>query len=252
MNKAIKLFLDVEFNGTGGSLISAALVPAEGERWYEVLDTTGVELVSWVQENVMPVTHKPAVTMDVFEASLSTYLKQFGYIEFIYNAHADKRYLDDMLDGLPGVPLYRCTRDGKLSAAHSIVPHNALYDAEAMVASVAGSDVPNEFGLQERTLFLKLWELGYPIDRRDVRLDWKSADDYKFPDSAPPRTFTGCVVTVTPRPGHKTLDGATTFIIPHKLQNASYSGTMGNQRSAHNFLYLYRNDPIVSPPYPIA
>lgn len=33
----MRLYLDTEFNGFGGSLISAALVSTGGHEWYEVL-----------------------------------------------------------------------------------------------------------------------------------------------------------------------------------------------------------------------
>jgi hypothetical protein len=202
MKTAVRLFLDVEFNGTHGELISAALVSAQGDRWYEVLDTTNIDLVPWVQENVMPVIAKDPISIEAFEASLDEFLAQFGFVEFIYNAHADKRYLDAILDGLPRVPLHKCTRDGKLSAASSAIPHNALHDALAIVAQVAGSPMPNAYGCTERELFLNLWDQGYPFDRRDVNLIWRATELPECP---------GATVTLHPTPGHKTLHGETKF-----------------------------------------
>lgn len=41
----MKLFLDTEFNGWGGDLISMALVPAMGEPFYCVLDHSAMPVV---------------------------------------------------------------------------------------------------------------------------------------------------------------------------------------------------------------
>lgn len=202
MKKSVRLFLDVEFNGTHGALVSAALVSAQGDEWYEVLDTSDIELVPWVRENVVPNLARAPITIEAFEASLGKFLAQFGFVEFIYNAHADKRYLDGMLDGLLNVPLHRCVRDGKLSASHAVVPHNALHDARAIVAYVAGSSEDNSFGYSERDLFLLLWEAGYPFDRRDVDLVWRASELPEYAETT---------VTVRPKHGHHTLHGETKF-----------------------------------------
>lgn len=218
MKKSVRLFLDVEFNGTHGELVSAALVSAQGDRWYEVLDTSNMELVPWVQENVIPVLAKDPISIEAFEASLDEFLSQFGFVEFIYNAHADKRYLDGILDGLPRVPLHKCTRDGHLSASNSAIPHNALHDALAIVAYVAGNNHRNMWGHTEREIFLAIWEQGYPFDRRDVGLTWQ--------DTVPPEA-PGVVLTLTPRPGHKVLHGETKFTL-YDLNNLSgLSGPQG-------------------------
>lgn len=49
----MKLFIDCEFNGYQGALISMALVPEMGEPFYHVLNTDGVKIDPWVRENVM-------------------------------------------------------------------------------------------------------------------------------------------------------------------------------------------------------
>lgn len=218
MKAAVRLFLDVEFNGTNGELVSAALVSAYGHQWYEVLDVSHIDLVPWVQENVMPVVAKDGISIEAFEASLDEFLSQFGFVEFIYNAHADKRYLDVMLDGLPRVPLHKCTRDGKLSAVNSTVPHNALHDALAIVSYVAGSNHRNMWGHTHREIFLLLWEQGYPFDYRDVDLTWTAT----VPPDGP-----GVVVTVTPRPGHRILHGQTKFTFYDLNKLSGLSGPVG-------------------------
>lgn len=218
MKKSVRLFLDVEFNGTHGALISAALVSAQGDQWYEVLDTSDIELVPWVKENVMFNLARDPISIEAFEASLGEFLSQFGFIEFIYNAHADKRYLDGMLDGLLNVPLHRCVRDGKLSASHSIIPHNALHDAKAIVAYVAGNNEVNEWGFTERQIFLELWKEGYPIDRRDVDLVWVEAQLPQLP---------GVVVSLIPKHGHHTLHGVTQVHLTDVTKLSQFHGPQG-------------------------
>src|SRR5437763_1041657 len=49
----VRYFLDTEYNGWGGALLSLALVPDEGEELYLTLDWDGT-LEPWVQRHVVP------------------------------------------------------------------------------------------------------------------------------------------------------------------------------------------------------
>ena len=49
----MRYFLDTEYNGVGGALLSLALVPDDGEELYLTLKT-GEKLVEWVEQNVVP------------------------------------------------------------------------------------------------------------------------------------------------------------------------------------------------------
>ena len=49
----MRYFLDTEYNGWGGALLSLALVPEEGEELYLTLDWEG-SLDDWVERNVVP------------------------------------------------------------------------------------------------------------------------------------------------------------------------------------------------------
>ena len=49
----MRYFLDTEFNGFGGALISLALVPEDGEEFYATLAYEGA-LLPWVEQNVVP------------------------------------------------------------------------------------------------------------------------------------------------------------------------------------------------------
>ena len=50
---ALRYFLDTEYNGWGGALLSLALVPDHGEELYLTLDWQG-PLEAWVERNVVP------------------------------------------------------------------------------------------------------------------------------------------------------------------------------------------------------
>ncbi|MGH6658758.1 MAG: hypothetical protein ACREBM_03785, partial [Sphingomicrobium sp.] len=49
----MRYFLDTEYNGWGGALISLALVPDDGEELYLTL-AVGDPIEAWVERNVMP------------------------------------------------------------------------------------------------------------------------------------------------------------------------------------------------------
>lgn len=50
----MKYFLDCEFNGFGGELLSVALARQDGRNLYIIMDRTGVDLDPWVMQNVIP------------------------------------------------------------------------------------------------------------------------------------------------------------------------------------------------------
>src|SRR5204863_6075773 len=49
----LRYFLDTEYNGWGGGLLSLALVPEDGEELYLTLDWNG-PVEPWVEKNVVP------------------------------------------------------------------------------------------------------------------------------------------------------------------------------------------------------
>ena len=49
----MRYFLDTEYNGIGGELISLALVPDDGDEFYLTLKTTD-PLLEWVERHVLP------------------------------------------------------------------------------------------------------------------------------------------------------------------------------------------------------
>jgi hypothetical protein len=141
----MRYFLDTEFNGWGGALLSLALVPDGGEELYLTLDWDGA-LEPWVERHVLPYldTVPPALVsprMSRVDAArtVSHYLASDPEPLIVADWPEDIAQLSNLLVTGPGamveappltfrfVPL-----SGFSTAANSKVPHNALHDARAL------------------------------------------------------------------------------------------------------------------------
>ena len=130
----MKLFLDTEFNGFGGQLMSMALVPEDDwiGSWYCELEMKD-QLHPWVKENVVPHMILVPSNRSQFQASLSAYLFQFQEITIVADWPDDIRYFCESLITGPGerimIPtVIKFELDLNIKYK-SKVPHNALYDA---------------------------------------------------------------------------------------------------------------------------
>lgn len=140
----MRYFLDTEFNGFGGSLISLALVPEYGDQEFYVSLPLPDELHPWVEQNVVPYLRfvPPGVDADLSRAEASQHLEAY----LIHDA--DPLIIADWPDdlahfcqllltgpgdmiGLNGLRLQLINGAGFSAAANSKVPHNALHDARA-------------------------------------------------------------------------------------------------------------------------
>lgn len=135
----MRYFLDVEFNGFGGQLISLALVPEEQQvaPFYEALPCAQPE--AWVAEHVLPVLRTQPVSRPEMIAKLATYLGSDEEPVIIADWPEDIAHLALLMVTGPGwrtpaprtifelldLPLFD-------SAALSEVPHNACHDAIAL------------------------------------------------------------------------------------------------------------------------
>lgn len=132
------LFLDTEFNGFGGDLISLALVPLDEDiaPFYESLGCG--EPVAWVYENVMPYVNKDPISRMEFVSKLGAYLNQFNanQITIVADWPDDISYFCQSLIIGPGyainTPNLEMLVYHQLSSEHSETPHNALEDAKAI------------------------------------------------------------------------------------------------------------------------
>lgn len=133
----MRIWLDCEFNEFGGQLISMALVAEDGCNWYYSLPCTNPG--PWVAEHVMPVLKSQPVDRRNFTLLLERWLSQFGSIHVVADWPEDISYFCQSLIVGPGLridtpPLtMEIRRD--LDLIPSETPHNALYDAWAIMQS---------------------------------------------------------------------------------------------------------------------
>ena len=133
----MRLFLDTEFNGFGGKLISMALVPEDKTKpeFYKELHITE-KLEPWVRENVVPHLILPPIGYGEFQNALANYLWNVGESIIIADWPDDIRYFCESLITGPG-QMINLMNNVKFELDfgieyESLVPHNALHDARAI------------------------------------------------------------------------------------------------------------------------
>jgi len=133
----MNIYIDCEFNSFGGDLISMALVPEDvlEPRFYEVIDTSHMEINPWVAKNVMPKLGQPGISLPAFQARLEAYLDKFQAAHIVADWPEDIAWLCRAIITGPGTRIrypkrftFQCVPIDTVSAN----PHNALADAEAL------------------------------------------------------------------------------------------------------------------------
>ena len=141
----MRYFLDTEYNGWGGALLSLALVPDDGEELYLTLDWTDT-LEPWVERHVVPfldMVPEPLVSPRLSRAdsarAVAHYLSGDSEPLIIADWPEDIAQFNMLLLTGPGamveVPplIFQFVElPGFSTAANSKVPHNALHDARAL------------------------------------------------------------------------------------------------------------------------
>jgi len=135
----MRFFLDTEFNGFGGKLMSMALVPENLNvpEFYCEIEMKD-QLDPWVAKNVAPHMFQAPVNYGEFQFSLSRYLLNIEYDEIIIVADwpDDIRYFCEAMITGPGERIVMPTNikfELDFSIKYeSVVPHNALHDARAI------------------------------------------------------------------------------------------------------------------------
>jgi hypothetical protein len=142
---ALRYFLDTEYNGWGGALLSLALVPDHGEELYVTLDWDG-PLEEWVERNVLPYIDmvpeslvSPRTNRADAARAIAHYLAGDSDPLIVADWPEDIALFNALLVTGPGlmteVPALRfqfIPLSGFSTAANSKVPHNALHDARAL------------------------------------------------------------------------------------------------------------------------
>ena len=143
----MRYFLDTEYNGFGGALLSLALVPEDEaqEEFYTVL-TPPARIEPWVERHVMPylmtvpeALKDEPVDRDSAAHHLAHYLSHDPDPEICADWPEDLSQISMLLVTGPGVmvtvppfTLRLLSLPGFSPARNSSVPHNALHDARAL------------------------------------------------------------------------------------------------------------------------
>ncbi len=134
----MRAWIDTEFDGYEGRLISIAIVAEDGREWYAVINGPPPK-DKWVAENVMPVlgNGRPMSPL-MASASLGLWLSKYRSLHIIADWPDDIAYFSRALITVPGemvaVPklTFELDRDLPCTADWSKIPHNALEDARAL------------------------------------------------------------------------------------------------------------------------
>lgn len=134
----MNLFLDCEFNGFNGALISMALVDEKSTCFYEVLECTTP--IKWVAEHVIPRLNKTPIQLTEFQSKLKTFLFNYDKIHIIADWPEDISLFLNSLIVSPGrhivtpmltMALWKPEQNHRLIDSQQ--PHNALSDAFALL-----------------------------------------------------------------------------------------------------------------------
>lgn len=142
----MRYFLDTEFNGFGGALISLALVPEFGDQEYYAVVPLEEAPLPWVAQHVLPylgavppgLTADP-ITREQVALELASYLLRDDEPMIVADWPDDIAYFCRVLITGPGLMAHTGTlrfllldNTGFSTAENSRVPHNALHDARAL------------------------------------------------------------------------------------------------------------------------
>jgi hypothetical protein len=129
------IYLDTEFNGFGGKLISIGLVSSvTGKEFYGVLPLP-IKVHPWVQEHVVPYLIVEPVQWHELRHKLFNYLKFHDGEPIVADWPADIEHLMSLLYEDNGIGFnleldIRLINSGEIK---SEFPHNALSDAKALM-----------------------------------------------------------------------------------------------------------------------
>ena len=142
----MRYFLDTEFNGFAGELISLALVPEHGDQEFYAVLPLPDHVHSWVQRNVVPYLHSVPVGLGGDRTSrleaatgLAHYLAGDEDPVIIADWPEDIAHFCALLVTGPGdmapvgsLRFEFLSSPGFSTSVNSKVPHNALHDARAL------------------------------------------------------------------------------------------------------------------------
>ena len=135
------LFLDCEFNGHNGQLLSMALVGSQtsvAPEFYAAVPRIDCMMNDWVKENVIPKIEIPTSSWSAFKLALHDFLRQHPGEVIVADSPADFVYLLEQCHEINEEGKYRYINlnlkmEFVISGDYtSENPHNALADARAL------------------------------------------------------------------------------------------------------------------------
>lgn len=162
----MRYFLDTEYNGFGGALLSLALVPEDGGQEFYVTLNCPDRLEEWVERNVIPYLDSvpetlvsPRVGREDAARELSAWLMREHDAQSLahYPDSVELRVVADwpedislicgllmigpgLVVDIPPTSFQILQLPGFSTAANSKVPHNALHDARALRDHIVGME----------------------------------------------------------------------------------------------------------------
>lgn len=152
----MKYFLDTEFNGFGGALLSMALVREDGLSLYLVAPGVETRFYNpWVHDNVLPILHAcphPPIVAPLkrWGGAIAIFLEGDPAPHIISDWPDDIRYLCEVLITGPGLMVKTADRlafdvvrvDSYPTDLPGAVQHNAWWDAMALRYKLTGRMSP--------------------------------------------------------------------------------------------------------------
>ncbi len=148
----MRYFLDTEYNGFGGALLSLALVPEDGGDEFYVTLAFDALLDPWVERHVLPYLdsvpeqlRSPRMSRRAAAEALAGWLAHDSEPMIVADWPEDLAQLAMLLIvgpgqmvAMPSLTLRFEPLHGFSTAANSAIPHNALHDARALRDHVMG------------------------------------------------------------------------------------------------------------------
>lgn len=131
------LFLDTEFNGHGGVLISIALASTDGDEFYEVVKVPNIRhLHPWVAANVVPKLDKAPIGIEAVRSGLFRFLQERPGEPIFADWPADFVHLLNLF-AKPDNPEQSYCPNLTMYLLHNVdyphvKNHNALFDAKSL------------------------------------------------------------------------------------------------------------------------
>lgn len=139
------IYIDGEWNGYGGELISMALLSRETtyphaiNYFYEVLPCSNP--IEWVSLNVIPALDQNPITKEEFTEKLRVFLGQFDTVNIIADWPEDIAYFCNAIVTGPGqrIDTPPLSMEVHRIDTKSVLPHNAFWDAMAFMKYMESS-----------------------------------------------------------------------------------------------------------------